>query len=267
MYTLCPDCDTPLPESYHSYNKRKNTYRLSKAGKLVCSECNTTLVISLINGEFNLRIKELKTPFKMPKGHKQYDLTGMPIECDPGHEIAPKVTTIHALCCVACQTEIQSTINTIRVKVVKGIMRIQRPTEDLDPAGNPIMKTVRIPTYETGRLCKVCQSDMRASGHTDPETGEHITAPLSGEYEVLHERIKPHKRLVVTRGSIKSMNLQLEIEKSAQRFIDLGDIVIAAPPEVPEEVDVSAYRALHRMGRSRSRGKEDRLVDFNERGR
>lgn len=266
MFTLCPDCDTPLPELYHSYNNKTNTYKLTKTGKLTCSGCNTLLIITLINNEYQLRTKELKVPFTMPRDHKKYDLTGMPLECDPGHEIAPKINHTESVCCVACDNPIQSTINTIRVRVVKGIMRIQRPTEDIDPAGNPIMITIKVPTYETGRLCKVCQARMSSSGHIDPTTGEHVTTPRAGEYEFLHERIKHRKVKVVTRGSIKSLDLELKREKDAMRFIDLGDVVIKAPEEAPEEVDVSAYRALHRMGRSKSKGK-DRMVDFNERGR
>lgn len=266
MFTLCPDCDTPLPVEYHTHNKRKNTYQLTKTGTLTCNGCNTLLIITLINGVYQLRTKELKSTFTMPREVKQFNLTGMPIECDPGHEIAPKVDHTMSVCCVKCDTEIQSTINTIRVRVVKGIMRIQRPTEDLDPAGNPIMITIKVLTYETGRLCKLCQARMKESGHTDPKTGEHVTAPRANEYEYLHERIKHRKPKTVTVGSIKSMSLQLEIEKTAQRFIDLGDVVINAPKEVPEEVDVASYRAMHRMGRSKEKGK-DRLVDFNERGR
>lgn len=275
MFTLCPDCDTPLPELYHSYNSKRKTYHLSRAGKLNCSGCNTLLIITLINGEFQLRTKEQRTPFQMPRGHKQYELSGMPLECDPGHEIAPKIDHSHGLvCCVKCSNEIQSTINTIRVRIMKGTMRIERPTEDLDPAGNPIMITIKVPTYETGRLCKVCQATMNESGHTD-SNGEHITAPRANEYEYLHERIKHRKAKVVTRGSIKSLDLELKREKEAQRLIDMGDITIAAP-EIPGEnhpikccckvcslaVDTTAFRSLNRMG-----SKSKHHVDFNERNR
>lgn len=247
----CPDCDTPLPVVSKNKKTGKQTYQI---GAFNCVECLTLLIVTETDGVFNIRVKPPLNVFHHSKPTSIKN-NGVVLNYDPGHEpeIQPS-KTLGVVCCVSCDTEIQSTVNTIRARVFKTYIPKEVDSPFVDPDTGESVKVVsKIPLYETGRLCKSCQSRLNATTGNKP--------PKHGEFEYLHERIGFRKRHPVTRGMAKSLDLQLERETSTPRFHDMGDVLIPAVPEV-EEVDVTAYRAFHRMG-----SKSKKHVDFNERNR
>jgi hypothetical protein len=191
--------------------------------------------------------KERKQPtgwfhHKSPGTDPVVKANGVTLDWDEGHKpVAKPVDPMFTpVCCIHCGEELQSTIGSIRAMVLKGWIETQ-VEGPIDPTtGNPVIRVRRVPSYATGRLCRPDQLKLT------PTVGDN--PPKRGEFQFLHERVKLRKRTVVTAGMARSLDLELKKEAEAKRWIDMGDVQIPAPIEEPEQVDVAAYRAFHKMG-------------------
>lgn len=207
--------------------------------------------IRVSNGTPLAEIKAARSSQAPQHGH-------ITLDYHPDWKPDPVATPTYGVCCIACGTEIQSVIGTIRARVLKGTIRklvdgLPDPTTEL-----PRTEIRFIPTYDTGRLCKVCQSTMISTVGDNP--------PKHGEFEYLHESVKPRKRHVVTAGAIKSDHILERKEKEAPKFWDLGDILVKAPEEAPEPIHSGGFNkyALNRSGGLRNKARSSFDEAFNK---
>ena len=178
----------------------------------------------------------------------------------------PPKSKSYGVCCIACDTEIQTVVNTIRARVLKGTIRQIKDGLPDPTTGLPRQEITYIPTYETGRLCQTCRSTMRATGAIKKDDELVYSSPHNGEFEYLPESTKRHKHHVVTAGAIKADHIIERKERDVPAFWDLGDILVKAPPEAPEPVHSQGFNkyALNRRGGLRNKAHSSYDEAFNK---
>ena len=246
----CPDCDTPLP--IVARNKRTGKLKYL-TGVYPCTECDSTLVVTEVADRFSVRVRTTPRTYFPPKSKTATQHCGIEIDYHPDWLPSRTVPVPDAVTCVHCHEVVQSVVNTIRARIFKGF--IEKMTEGpLDPTtGLPRQEVLRIPSFDIGRLCRDCQCNRL--------TGVSGRPPRRNEFEYLHERVTLRKKRVVTVGSMLAFDIAKQREKDMEgkKYVDLGDVLIRAEDledstlEKFEEVDVRAYRALHKMSGKRRR--------------
>lgn len=249
MNLQCPDCDWVVPPV--AVNKKKGTAKY-KPGIFDCPECNTRLIVRVsTTGVATVDTKPAPKAF-YPGYKAPVDPTGVRLDWEGDWKPSPVEPSAPVFVgCVNCGEELQSTIGSVRARIMKGLMKMEREGSHIDPTtGKPVVVVSMVPMYESGRLGKCCLGKLTAC-----RTGSN---PKRGEFEYLHERIALRKREVVTAGMVKMDDLQEKLEREKPKFIDLGDIRVKAPEEMEEQVDVTAYRAFYKMnGRKKYKGSYD----------